>query len=539
MLTPSKFIVKKFICSIIISVKKFSSLIFILVALFYVQSCKYDKIGITDEGGGTAGFPEAIGKIYVSRCAVTGCHTTNDNQLAGGLNLTSWNTLFQGARNGSPVVPFNSKYSFLCYFINSYPDLGITNATIGNTMPPAPAVALSHDDVVTVENWINDGARDQNGNLRFPDSPDRKKIYIANSGCDEVAVIDAESRQIMRYVSVGHDASVNEQPHQIRISPDGNFWYVVFRNGQFLQKYSTLDDSFVSEVNIGFGAWNSVAISPDGNHAFITDFNPSPQGKLAHVNLQTMSVNYYSPMDSPHGAYFMRTQNVLYVTAQYGNFIYKFDFSADPNYNFLDNPAIITMRPGALVTTSSSFDPHEVMFTPDESRYFVTCQSTNEVRVFNFNIANDTLVDSIAVGGFPQEMIISPSRHYLLITCQEDSASSEVQAGLEKGSVFVYDYQAGHLLPVNNTSTLGITRVYQPHGIAVDEVSGLAFVASLNYSTTGPAPHHPGGCGGRNGFMTAIDLNTLEYVNFFVPDLQFTYLYKSELLSFPYSVMAK
>jgi hypothetical protein len=114
-----------------------------------------------------------------------------------------------------------------------------------------------------------------------------------------------------------------------------------------------------------------------------------------------------------------------------------------------------------------------------------------------------------------------------------------VQQFLEKGSVFVYDYQAGHLLPINNTATQGFTRVYQPHGIAVDETSGLAFVASLNYSTTGPAPHHPSGCTGRNGFMTAIDLNTLEYVNYFVPDLGFGYLYKTELLSFPYSVMAK
>ena len=161
----------------------------------------------------------------------------------------------------------------------------------------------------------------------------------------------------------------------------------------------------------------------------------------------------------------------------------------------------------------------------------------DEVRIFN--AANDSLVDSVAVGGFPQEMAISPSHHYVLITCQEDSTSSEIQPFIEKGSVFVYDYQQHHLVPINNAATIGNIRVYQPHGIAIDETSGLAFVASLNYSTDGPAPHHPSGCAGRNGFMSAIDLNTLEYVNFFVPDLQFTYLYKTELLSFPYSVMAK
>lgn len=516
--------------------KKFYFLILAFIALYF-QSCRYDKIDVTAEAG-VAGYDEAVGKIFLTTCAVTGCHTTHDKHLAGGLDLSSWDALFQGARNGSPVVPFSSKYSFLCYFINSYPDLGVTNADVGNTMPPAPAPVLSHEDVEKVMDWINDGARDKDGNLKFPDSPSRKKIYAANSGCDEVAVIDAETRQIMRYVSVGMDAT-NEQPHNIRVSPDGTFWCIVSRNGQYLQKYSTVDDSPLGEAFLGPGFWNSVTITPDGNHAFVTDFRLSTfGGKVVHVNLQTMNLTgSYSPMDSPHGAYFMQTQNVLYVSAQYGNFIYKFDFSTDPNYTFIDNPAIITMQAGASVTTTSSFDPHEIIFTPDESKYFVTCQNSNEVRVFN--AANDSLIDSVAVGGFPQEMAISPSHNYLLITCQEDSTSSEVQPFIEKGSVFIYNYQSGQLVPINNTATLGLTRVYQPHGIAVDEASGKAFVASLNYSTDGPAPHHPGGCSGRNGFMTAIDLNTLEYVNFFVSDLQFTYLYKAELLSFPYSVMAK
>ena len=514
--------------------KKLYLLLFAPVML-YLQSCRYDKIDVS-EAAGVAGYPENVGKIFLSGCAITGCHTTNDKHFASGLDLSSWDALFQGARNGSPVVPFTSKYSFLCYFINSYPDLGVTNADVGNTMPPPPGAVLSHDDVALIQSWINDGAPDKDGNFKFPDEPGRKKIYAANSGCDEVAVIDAATRQVMRYVSVGADAT-NEMPHQIRISPDGNYWYVVFRNGQYLQKFSTFDDSFVSQVNIGFGAWNSMAITPDGNHAFVVNFFPSPVGGVTHVNLQTMAVNSYTPMDSPHGAYFMQTQNVLYVTAQLGNFIYKFDFSTDPNYTFLDNPAKITMQTGAFPVTISSFDPHEIIFTPDESKYFVTCQGTNEVRVFS--AANDALLDSIAVGDFPQEMALSPSHNYLLITCQEDSTSSSVQPFVEKGSVIIYNYQSGQVLPINNTATLGLTRVYQPHGIAVDEASGKAFVASLNYSTDGPAPHHPGSCTGRNGFMTAIDLNTLEYVNFFVPELSFSYLYKAELLSFPYSVMAK
>ncbi|MBK8415707.1 MAG: hypothetical protein IPL22_15130 [Bacteroidetes bacterium] len=71
---------------------------------------------------------------------------------------------------------------------------------------------------------------------------------------------------------------------------------------------------------------------------------------------------------------------------------------------------------------------------------------------------------------------------------------------------------------------------YQPHGLAVDEVEGVVFVANRNTPTSGgPAPHHTSSCGGRNGYMTLINLNTLELDDDF----------KMELSVDPYSVMVK
>jgi DNA-binding beta-propeller fold protein YncE len=498
----------------------------------FYSSCRYDKIEPTLEG-----YPEEIGKIFSTSCAITGCHTTPDKDAAGGLDLSSWTTLFNGARNGSPVIPFSSKYSFLCYFINSYSDLGVISDSIGNKMPPDPAPALSRNDVSAIMTWINEGAPSNLGNLRFPNDASRKKIYTAMQAKDMVAIFDAESRQIMKYVKVGANDNVTELPHQIRISPDGQYWYVIFLQAQIVQRFRTFDDAFVGQASIGPGNWNTMSISPDGNHLFIADFNPAPLGgKVVHVNTATMSMtSAYGPLDSPHGTYFMQTDTVLYVTAQYGNFIYKFDFSNDPTYAFLDNPIVITLRTGALPSIASQFDAHEILFTPDESKYFVTCQKSNGVRIFN--TANDSLLDSIPTGSFPQEMAISAARNLLFVTCQEDSTSSTVQPG-EKGSVFVYNYQTGQPVTINNTNTAFDIRVYQPHGIAVDDASGKVYVASLNYSTTGPAPHHSTGGNERNGFVTIIDMNTMEFLNF-MDSFGFPYIYKSEVLPFPYSMMSK
>ncbi|HLG33703.1 MAG TPA: YncE family protein, partial [Bacteroidia bacterium] len=414
--------------------RNFFAIIFLCAACCCFYSCKYDTIEPMLDG-----YPQHIGKIFSSHCATTGCHTTADKDFASGLDLSSWNALFNGARNGSPVIPFSSKYSFLCYFINSYPDLGIISDSIGNRMPPDPLPVLSHNDVDAIMTWINTGALSNFGKERFPNDASRKKIYAAMQSRDMVAVMDAASRQIMRYIKVGANDNVTELPHQIRISPDGQYWYVLFLSGQIVQRFRTFDDSFVDQAVIGPGNWNTMSVTPDGNHLFAADFSPAPAGKIVHVDLQTMTVtSSFDQLQNPHGTYFMQTQNVLYVTAQYGNFIYKFNFGTSPDYNVIDVPDFILMQTGASVNTAHSFDPHEIIFSADEQKYFVTCQWSNEVRIFNS--ANDMLLDSVSVGSFPQEMAISPARNLLFVTCQEDSASATLQPG-EKGSVFVYNYQ--------------------------------------------------------------------------------------------------
>ncbi len=189
------------------------------------------------------------------------------------------------------------------------------------------------------------------------------------------------------------------------------------------------------------------------------------------------------------------TGKTLYVTAQTGNFIYKIDVS-DPA-----NPAVneISLQAGIPPIKSSSLDVHEIIFSPDESKYFVSCQKSNEVRVMN--TANDSLLAVIAVGIFPQEMGISESKSYLFVTCPEDTVSFP---GV-RGSVGIIDYQNLQLIKKVNAG-------FQPHGIAVDDARQLVVIANRNVTLSGPAPHHPGSCGGRNGYLTFLDMNSLQMI---------------------------
>lgn len=487
---------------------KFKEYFIFLISLFFF-SCTNDKIETKESG-----YPTDIEKILVNKCTNAGCHNTQSAGGAGGIDLSTWDNLFKGGRNGSPVIPYSSDYSFMLYFVNTYADLGIV---LEPTMPLG-SNPLSRSEVTTLRNWIMQGAPGKNGDVKFSDDTQRKKVYVANQACDQVAVFDAASRMIMRYIPVGVDDNIIETPHQIKISPDGQYWYVLFYSSNVIQKFRTSDDTFVGTINIGSGVWNTMSISPDGSKAFVSDL--SLIGKVAYIDLSSMvKIIDYTGLSWPHGTWVSADGKTLYVTSQTGNFIYKIDIT-----NPL-TPAsqVIVLQTGQSQVFASSLDPHEIIFSPDESKYFLTCQKSNEVRVMKSS--NDSLIAVFPVGTRPQEMSLSTSRPYLFVTCQETPSADPK----EKGSVAVIDY--------NTLSVVVPGEIYsgfQPHGIAVDDDHDVVYVANLNYDTNGPPPHHSTDCGGRNGYLSIIDMKTMQLLNITTSD-GISYTYKNELLAFPYS----
>lgn len=474
------------------------TLIFLIV--FFTASCKRERPEVkteTDQKISAACYPDEPGKIFVTKCAISGCHNTASKDAAGGLDMSTWENLFKGARGGSAVIPYSSEHSFLVNFINTFSDLGLMQQPV----MPFNGTPLTREEVLTVINWIKDGAPDCNGK-RLTDNPDRKKFYITNQGCDLISVWDAEKKIIMRYKTVGA-SPVIEAPHQVKISPDGQYWYISFiANGaRKFQRYKTSDDSFAGEADITPGSWNTFAFSPDSKYAYIIDF--SNQGRVAIVDCNTMklstgiSTNPFNPdpgsFTSPHGSAVSPDGNFLYITMQFEDRLYKLNLQTyDGRYIPLNG--------------SSTSQPHEIAFSPDGNYYFVTCEGTNEVKILS--ASGDTIVKSIPVGADPVEMAFSLSKKYLLVT------------SMAGNSVSLINYQNLNLVKTIATG-------YMPHGIAVDDARGIAYIANRNLASSGgPPPHHASACGGRNGYLQAIDLNTLSVI----PSFQ------SELSIDPYSV---
>jgi DNA-binding beta-propeller fold protein YncE len=459
---------------------KYVSLFLIFVLLTCFNGCTNDK-GTPDYRA----FPDDVGKIVINKCATSGCHTDKSKGAAGGLSLESWDKLFEGGTGSATIIPFRHGYSTFFSYINTYKDLGLT---LVPTMPYNKP-ALSREEVILLRDWINAGAPNRDGAIKFSTDFNRKKFYVVNQGCDVVTVFDQKTLLPMRYVDVGSKAGI-ESAHMIKVSPDGQYWYVIFTGGTYLEKYRTADDSFVGRALIGAGNWNTFVISSDSKMAFCIDMNPT-NAKIATVNLNTLQATTQIGFVYPHGSALNNTDDTLYVTQQSNSSkLYKIpvaDFSSFSEVNLY------------TTTPAKSLDAHELQFSPDGKNYFVTCQGTSEVRVFE--TGTDKLLAIIPVGDEPSELSFSKNRPYVFVTCVEDSKSSPGK----RGSVAIINYKTYTLEKFIYTGP-------QPHGIEVDDEAKLVYVVNRNANPDGPAPHHTNECGGRNGNVSFIDLNTLQMV---------------------------
>ena len=250
----------------------------IILLVFLLSTCKTDDQIINLEG---SKFPTEVGKLLLTKCATPGCHNNISKDGASGLSLETWDDLFKGTRNGAAVIPYNHELSTLFLYTNHFIELGISN----KPNMPIGDEPLTKDEVILLRDWIDKGAPNKEGFVKFSDNPKRKKFYVPNQGCDLVFVFDAESGLPMRAIKVGNSLAV-ESPHQVRVSADGKYWYVIFINGQSVQKYRCSDDTYVGQINIGFGNWNTLLLKDDNKHAFAVDF--SSNGNIVYLDLENL-----------------------------------------------------------------------------------------------------------------------------------------------------------------------------------------------------------------------------------------------------------
>lgn len=470
----------------------------LLIPFLQIAACKHEsQIGPPADSG----YPEQIATI-MKKCSNAGCHNDQSKEGAGGLSLSTWNDMFEGGSGGAVTVPYATKYSTLLYYTNIDTSKGLT------LLPTMPynAVPLSPAEYDLLVTWIQNGAPDKNGYVKFSDYKDRTKLYIANKGCDVVTVMDAETGIAMRYINVGLTAEI-EGPSVVKVSPDKKYWYVAFSNGTIIQKFSTADNTLIGQAEVGLGAWSSMTITGDSKKAFLTD--NQYLGRVTCLDLERMQEisAYTADMKYPLNACLDAAQNKLYVTSAEGNYMYKIDVSDVRNMQ----TQRISLEPDKPVDENPSLNPYAILFSPDHQKYFVSCKRSAELRIYK--TSNDSLIAVLPVGSNPGKLYASSSSPYLFLGCMGAPGTAKLS------TVYVFNYET-------NTLVKDIYAGHESRGFAFDELSAKLYVANRNASAGGPAAHHGSVCAGKNGYMTAIDMHTLELVKG----------YKKEISVDPYDV---
>lgn len=190
----------------------------------------------------------------------------------------------------------------------------------------------------------------------------------------------------------------------------------------------------------------------------------------------------------------------IYATPREGNFIYKLDVTDPLNPVIAEN----SLEPGSSASISPTLNPRGIVMSPDESLYFVSCDQTTELRVMQ--TSNDSLVATVTTGSNPDNLVVSANPPYVFVSCQG-------VPGTNKHSVVnIYDYLSHISLPE-------IEAGHDSKGIALAAGVNKLFVANRNVTAGGPAAHHAPVCEGKNGYVTAIDINTLQLVPGFKAEL--------------------
>ncbi len=437
-------------------------------------------------------LPEDIEPLISTACAVTGCHDAISNEAAAGLDLTDWNTLMAGSRNNAVVVPYSPAQSALLFILNRDEDV----APVLQPTMPIGGPYLSEEEVALLIDWISAGAPNARGDIAFEQIPQDQKLYILNNLCREVAVIDLVSGSIMRYHRLP-EAQEFGFAADIVVDPATGMWCVLFANG-WVQCFDVRTSLPAVNLRLPEGTWRSLERMDDGtlmavNWSGNTDFQG---GQCALIDLRARN---YQSFEFPDDQVFFPVGWTGSATAGYfmsaylGNAVYQVSLSKDGE--------VIRM----LSLDGEPFDPQagrlrpfSTILSPDEQFLYVACERTGEVR--KVDLATGQLDRVITVGYFPQEMVIDRERHILFVTCTEDE---ETFPG-RKGSLYAIDLRTDEVMQTWQPG-------YQPRALWMDGKRQFLYIANRNVDPQGAdEPHHYTECEGKNGYVTRIDLASMQ-----------------------------
>jgi YVTN family beta-propeller protein len=378
-----------------------------------------------------------------TRCATAGCHSSADR--AAGLSLASWEGVVSGSEHGECLIPGRPDHSLLVVLFDGTP-LRKPHPALAN-----PPVA---DEIRFFRRWVGEGARNDAAEVPFQGSTNR--VYVPNQGEDNISIIDVDRLVVMKVVDVGTSALV-EGPHFVAANAD--YWYVSLINSGQVWKFDAHADTLVAKATIP-GAPALLALTPDGDKLYVSQFTTVTTNKVSVVNTATMTLVKEIPTGSmPHGLRMNRAGTKVYAANMMSDNVSVIDVAGDTVL------ASVPLAWDANPTGMPKYMPMEVAVSPDDAFVAVACSETREVRMIR--TSDDTVTDSITVGDQPWHLQFSPDGGSCIVTNRRGHSVSEIHLPMRQ--------------VMKLYATPGEPRIFNyPHGCDITPGGRYTFVSNEN-----------------------------------------------------------
>lgn len=321
---------------------------------------------------------------------------------------------------------------------------------------------------------------------RYLSADDGYWIYVAAESDDQVFLVRFAPAgfSVEKIVDVGVRPTDIEGPHGVRVSPDGDYWYVSLAHGNpfgSVHKFHTGTDAWEAAAEVGmFPATMDVASSTGllyvANFDLHGDMNP---GSISIVDTQEMAeVARVGVGVMPHGSRLNAAGDRQYSVMMMSDELIEVDagtFTVNRRLSLVEGSASASPPSVAM----GRVKPTWVELAPDGQHAYVALNGANEIVEIDLNLWE--VSRRFAAGPGPYNLALSEDGKWLVATYRPD------------GSTGVWDVQTGQeRARIPNSRPLS-------HGVVVSPDSRYAFVSVE-------------GVRGEPGGVDVIDLNTLERV---------------------------
>jgi len=368
------------------------------------------------------------------------CHS--GPKPARGLRLDSWEALTAGSDHGEAIIAFDARRSLL---------VELTTKLVGGPHPAEiNSITLNEREVSLVSDWINEGARSENGEIPFAGAD--QLLYAANQSVAIVSVIDMETNMVVRTVdlqSLGFPE--NASPHHIAVEPDGSHWYLSLIAANQILKFDSNNELVQS---IDFVRPGLLALDPKREHLFAARSMaavspPQAIGMIRRSDMSFDEVDIFLPR--PHALAVRPGAGTVYTASLAVNQIAMFY----PEDEAIDLGILEGDRPHTFIGFAVS---------PDGRWMVGTTELTASLFVFDLSREPDmTPVDTIPVNAAPWHPVFTPDGRSVYVGNNWDN------------TVNVIDMETRTLAKVIEGDGLA-----QPHGAAVSPDGRFAYISSRN-----------------------------------------------------------